>query len=80
MVVLLEEMLKAFSTQLCPYLTVPGLSVLAIEVGAVAVLIPPGPFIGHGAVGHSHVIVPVLGGEGAALVIAEGVPCGKRYR
>lgn len=56
----------------------PGLSVLAVEVGAVAVLVPPGPFVGHGTVGHSHVVVPVLGGEGAALVIGEGVSCGKR--
>lgn len=55
----------------------PGLSILAIEVGAVAVLVPPGPFVGHGTVGHSDVIVPVLGGEGATLVISEGVPCGK---
>lgn len=58
----------------------PGLPVLAIEVGAVAVLIPPGPFIGHGTIGHSNIVVPVLGGEGAALVIGEGVPCGKRCR
>lgn len=56
----------------------PGLSVLAIEVGAVAVLIPPGPFVGHGAISHSNIVVPVLGGEGAALVIGEGVPCEKR--
>lgn len=56
----------------------PGLSILAVEVGPVAVLIPPGPLVGHGAVGHGHIVVPVLGGEGAALVIGEGVPCGKR--
>lgn len=54
-------------------LTVPGLSVLAVEVGAVAVLIPPGPFVGHGTVGDGDVVVPVLGGEGASLVIGEGV-------
>lgn len=58
----------------------PGLSVLAIEVSAVAVLVPPGPFVGHGTVGHSDIVVPVLGGEGAALVIGEGVPCRKRCR
>lgn len=55
-----------------------GLSVLAVEVGAVAVLVPPGPFVGHGTVGHCNIIVPVLGGEGASLVIGEGVSCGER--
>lgn len=61
-----------------PYLAVPGLSVLAVEVGAVAVLIPPGAFVGHGTVGYRNIVVPVLGGERAALVVSEGVPCGKR--
>lgn len=56
----------------------PGLSVLAVEVGPMAVLIPPSPLVGHGTVGHGHVVVPVLGGEGTALVVGEGVPCGKR--
>lgn len=56
------------------YLTVPGLSVFPIEVGAMAVLIPPGPLVGHGTVGNGNIIVSVLCGERASLMIAEGVP------
>lgn len=59
--------------KVCAYLTVSGLAVLAVEVGPVAVLIPPSPFVGEGTVGHGDVIVPVLGGEGSALVVGEGV-------
>lgn len=59
----------------CTHLTVPGLAVLPVEVGPVAVLVPPSPFVGEGAVGHGDVIVPVLGGEGSALVVGEGIAC-----
>lgn len=59
------------------YLTVPGLSIFPIEVGPVAVLVPPGPLVRHGAVGNSNIIVSVLCGERAPLMIAERVPCKK---
>lgn len=61
------------------YLTVPGLAVLPVEVGPVAVLVPPGALVGHGTVGNCNVIVSVLGGERAPLVIAEGVPWTKTH-
>ena len=53
----------------------PGLSVLPVEVGPVAVLVPPGAFVRERAVGDGDVIVPVLGGEGAALVVDQGIAC-----
>lgn len=56
------------------YLAVPGLPVLPVEVGPVAVLIPPSSLVRHGAVGNRDVVVSVLGGERASLVVAERVP------
>ena len=56
------------------HLTVPGLAVFPIEVGPVAVLIPPSALVGHGTVGNCYVIVSVLRGEWAALMVAERVP------
>lgn len=56
-------------------LTVPGLPVLPVEVGPVAVLIPPSTLVGHGTVGDCNIIVSVLSGERTSLVIAEGVSC-----
>lgn len=50
-----------------------GLAVFAVEVGPVAVLVPPGPFVGQGAVSDGDVVVSVFCGEGSALVVAERV-------
>lgn len=60
------------------YLTVPGLPILPVEVGPVAVLIPPSTLVGHGTVGDCNIIVSVLSGERTSLVIAEGVSCQKQ--
>lgn len=63
--------------QAATHLAVPGLRVLPIEIGPVAVLVPPGALVRHGTVGNSNVIVSVLCGERASLVIAKGVSCKK---
>lgn len=52
-----------------------GLAIFAIEVGPVAVLVPPSSFIRQGTVSDSDVIVSVFGGEGPALVVAQRVAC-----
>lgn len=62
-----------------PHLAVSGLSVLPIEVGPVAILVPPCSLVGHGTVGYCHVIVSVLCRERASLMIAEGVPCKEEH-
>lgn len=49
--------------------------VLAIEVGCVAVAVPPGPSIEGGTVVLRVVAVPVLGGEPHAAVLQKGVTC-----
>lgn len=54
-------------------LTVSGLPVFAVEVGPVAVLVPPGSFVGQGAVSDSDVIVSVFCREGSSLVVAQRV-------
>lgn len=54
-------------------LTVSGLAVLSVEVGPVAVLVPPGSFVRQGTVSDSDVIVSVFCREGPALVVAERV-------
>lgn len=56
-------------------LAVSGFSVFAVEVGSVAVLIPPGSFVGQGAVGDGDVVISVFGGEGSALVITQRITC-----
>ena len=48
--------------------------IIPVEVGPVAVLIPPSPLVRHGTVGNCYVIVSVLRGEWAALMVAERVP------
>lgn len=55
------------------HLTVSGLAVLAVEVGPVAVLVPPGSFVRQGTVSDSDVVVSVFRGEGPALVVAQRV-------
>lgn len=50
-----------------------GLAVFAVEVGAVAVLVPPGAFVGQGTVSDSDVVVSVFRGEGSTLVVAQRV-------
>lgn len=57
-----------------------GLSVFAVEVGPVAVLVPPRSFVRRGAVGDGDVVVSVLGGEGPALVVAQRVTWSQRGR
>ena len=57
------------------HLTVSRLAIFSIQVGPMAVFVPPGSFVGQSTVGHGDVIVSVLGGEGTALVIAQPVPC-----
>lgn len=54
-------------------LTVSGLAVFSIEVGPVAVLVPPGSFVGQGTVSDSDVIVSVFCREGPTLVVAQRV-------
>lgn len=55
------------------HLAVSGLAVFAVEVGPVAVLVPPGSFVRQRAVGDGDVVVSVFRGEGSALVVAQGV-------
>lgn len=67
---------------LCIYgmtdLTVSGLAVFAIEVGPVAVLVPPGSFVRQGTVSDCDVIVSVFCREGTALVVAQRVTWGQK--
>lgn len=60
------------------HLTVSGLAILPIEVGPVTVLVPPGPFVGQGTVGHGDVIVTVLRGEGPTLMVGKRVAWNRR--
>ena len=55
-----------------------GLAVFAVEVGPVAVLVPPGSFVRQGTVSDSNVVVSVFCREGAALVVAQRVTCDQR--
>lgn len=57
-----------------------GLAVLAVEVGPVAVLVPPGSFVRQGTVSDSNVVVSVFRGEGPALVVAQRVTWEQRER
>lgn len=50
-----------------------GLAVLPVEVGSMAVLVPPRSFVGQGAVSDSYVVVSVFSGEGPSLVVAQRV-------
>lgn len=59
-------------------LTVSGLAVFAVEVGPVAVLVPPGSFVRQGTVSDGDVVVSVFCGEGPALVIAQRVTWDQR--
>lgn len=63
-------------------LTVSGLAVFSVEVGPVAVFVPPGSFVGQGTVSDSNVIVSVFCRERPALVVAERVTCeqGERFK
>lgn len=60
------------------HLTVSGLAIFAVEVGPVAVLVPPGSFVGQGTVSDSDVVVPVFRREGPALVVAQRVTWDQR--
>lgn len=55
------------------HLAVSGLAVFAVEVGPVAVLVPPGSFVRQGTVSDGDVVVSVFRGEGSALVVAQRV-------
>lgn len=55
------------------HLAVSGLAVFAVEVGPVAVLVPPGSFVRQGTVSDGDVVVSVFCGEGPALVVAQRV-------
>ena len=59
-------------------LTMSGLAVFSIEVGPVAVLVPPGSFVRQGTVSDSDVVVSVFCREGPALVVAQRVTCDQR--
>lgn len=48
-------------------------AVQAVEVGLVAVLVPPAPSVRHGAAGDEGRGVTVFGREEATAVVAEGV-------
>ena len=50
-----------------------AVAVLPHEVDAVAVFVPEGAFVGQSAVGDGDVVVVVVGGEGPALVVDQGV-------
>lgn len=52
--------------------------VLAVEVGRVAVAVPPGAMVEGGAVVLRVVVVTVFGGELHAVVFQKGVACGPR--
>lgn len=55
-----------------------GFAVFSIEVGPVAVLVPPGSFVGQGTIGDGDVIVSVFCRERPALVVAQRVTCDQR--
>lgn len=59
-------------------LTVSGLAIFAVQVGPVAVLIPPGTFIRQGTVCDSDVIVSVFSRKGPALMVTERITCNQR--
>lgn len=63
--------LSSHGSQPDPYLAVSGLAIFAVEVGPVAVLIPPGPFVGHGTVCDGNIVVSVFGRKRAPLMIGE---------
>jgi len=50
------------------------LAVDPVEVGLVAVLVPPASSVGHGTAGDEGRQVPVFGGEDPLAVITERVP------
>lgn len=52
---------------------VPVVSPVPIEVGQVAVLVPPGATVAQGAVAQGDVIVRVDGSPGLALVVGHGI-------
>lgn len=54
---------------------VVALEVLPVEVGGVAVAVPPGTVVESGAVVLRVVVVQVLGGELHPVVLQEGVTC-----
>lgn len=62
------------------HLAVSGLAVFAVEVGPVAVLVPPGSFVRQGTVSDGDVVVSVFCGEGPALVVAQRVTWEQRER
>lgn len=49
------------------------ISISPHEVDAVAVFIPEGSLIGQGTVGHSNVVVVVIGGEWTTVMVGHGV-------
>lgn len=55
-----------------------GLAVFAVEIGPVAVLVPPGSFVRQGTVSDGNVVVSVFCGEGSALVVAQRITCDQR--
>merc|ERR1719309_91558 len=48
----------------------------SVEVGLVAVLVPPAPHVGLGTVDPKRVWVSVVGGERPTVVVFHGVTCG----
>lgn len=54
-------------------LAVSGFSILPVEVGSVAVLVPPSSFVRQGTVSDSDVIISVFGGERSPLVVAQRI-------
>lgn len=54
--------------------------VLAVEVGRVAVAVPPGAMVEGGAVVLRVVVVAVFGGELHAVVFQQSVTCGAKER
>lgn len=50
-----------------------GVPIFPHQVDTVTVFIPKSSFIRQGAVGDSDVIIIVIGGEGAPLVVYQGV-------
>ena len=43
------------------------------EVDSMTVLVPEGPLIGQGTVGNGGVVIVVEGGEGARMVVGQGI-------
>ena len=50
----------------------------AIQVGIVALGIPPGSLVIHGTVGRAQVVVLIFGGEEIVVVGSQGVTCSER--